>query len=280
MKACIVVVNIFNKNALNLVGELEKYLQVKNYFAVVVEFDGRDISFPKIEYDFVVTLGGDGTVLYASRQCTHKRKPIFPINFGEFGFISGIQPDEWKEKFELFLENKLESTSRFLIHIEVLRDNKKVYSQQALNEVVIAPKEQMKTILLNIEANNVPFGKFKSDSLILATSTGSTAYSVAAGGPIVDPSMDAIILNPVSAFSLSTRPLVLSGKTELTVEVLPSRNSNFMISCDGQVHFDIQAGDFIVVKQSSEKALLVGCTLEVFYSALRSKFHWSGGPFA
>ena len=280
MKNCIVVVNIFNKSALKIVSEIELFLKEKNFMCSVVEFNGQETTFPDIEYEFIITLGGDGTVLYASRQCIHDNKLIFPINFGEFGFIAGIKPDEWKTKLELFFEDAIDFTERSMLYIEVIRDNKKIFQQHVLNEVVLKPKTQMKTILLDIDANNIPFGKFKADGLIVATATGSTAYSVAAGGPIVDPALDAILLNPISAFSLSTRPLVLAGDTELKIEVLPSRTTDFMVSCDGQVHFDIQSGDFVVVKQSSEKALLVGCTQDVFYSALRSKFHWSGGPFA
>ncbi len=280
MKNCIVVVNIFNKSAQKLVAEIELFLKEKQYMCTIVEFNGQNTIFPDVEYDFVITLGGDGTVLYASRQTIHKNKPIFPVNFGEFGFIAGIQPEEWKDKLEYFFANTQDCTQRSLLYIEVIRDSKRIFHQHALNEVVLKPKVQMKTILLDIDANGIPFGKFKADGLILATATGSTAYSVAAGGPIVDPSLDVILFNPISAFSLSTRPLVLAGDTELKIEVLPSRNTDFMVSIDGQVHFDIQSGDFVVVKQSIEKALLVGCTQDVFYSALRSKFHWSGGPFA
>ncbi len=280
MKTCIIVVNIFNQSAINLVQKIEQFLITKNCKSVVFEFNGENKSFPDIEYDFAISLGGDGTVLYVSRQCIHTQRPIFPINFGEFGFIAGIKPDQWKEMLESFLDGTLLPTSRSSLYVEIMRNNKIIYKEHALNDVVLTSKIAMKTIFLNVEANDVPFGKFKGDGLILATSTGSTAYSVAAGGPIVDPTIDAIIFTPVSPFSLSTRPLVLSENTILKIEVLPSRNSQFMVSCDGQVHADIQIGDFVIVKQSSSKTLLVGCNAQVFYSALRSKFHWSGGPFA
>ena len=280
MKNCIVVVNIFNKSAQKIVKEIKTFLTARDFSCTVVEFNGQNTIFPDIDYEFIITLGGDGTVLYASRQCIHQNKPIFPINFGEFGFIAGIQPKEWKAKLDLLLADTIDFTKRSLLYIEVIRNNERVFYQHVLNEVVLKPTLPMKTILLDIEANGIPFGKFKADGVIVATATGSTAYSVAAGGPIVDPVLDAILLNPISAFSLSTRPLVLAGDTELKIEILPSRSSEFMVSCDGQVHFDIQSGDFVIVKQSTEKALLVGCTQDVFYSALRSKFHWSGGPFA
>ncbi len=279
MKTCIVVVNVFNQSAQNLIGEINDFLSKNNYTSVIVEFDGANKSFPDIHFDFVISLGGDGTVLYISRQCIHTQKPIFPINFGEFGFIAGIQPEHWKDSLQAFLDKKLVPTSRSLLYVEVIRNDECVHREHALNEVVLTSSTAMKTIFLNVEVNSIPFGRFKADGIIMATSTGSTAYSLAAGGPIVDPSIDAILFNPVSPFSLSTRPLVLSNQTELTLEVLPSRSSNFLVSCDGQIHTDIQAGDIITVKQSTSKTLLVGCTAPVFYSALRSKLQWSGGPF-
>ncbi len=280
MKTCVVVVNVFNQAAKNLVSEIELFLSSRGYDVVLVNYNGDNKPFPDAHFEFAISLGGDGTVLYVSRQCIHKKLPIFPINFGEFGFIAGIQPNHWKSSLEDFLEKKLLPTKRTSLYVEVVRNNKKVYKAHALNEVVLTSKIAMKTIALNVEANNTHFGKFKGDGLIVATPTGSTAYSVAAGGPIVDPTLDAIIFTPVSPFSLSTRPLVLSGKTVFKIDILPSRNLQFMVSCDGQIHADIEVGDVVTIKQSTSKCLLVGCNAEVFYSALRSKFHWSGGPFA
>ncbi len=277
---CIVVVNVFNQAAKNLISDIELFLSSRGYDVLLVNFNGENKPFPNIDFDFAVSLGGDGTVLYVSRQCMHTKKPIFPINFGEFGFIAGIKPDQWKESLEQFLNKELAPAKRSSLYVEIIRNNKRIYKEHALNEVVLTSKKAMKTISLSVETNETHFGKFKGDGVILATPTGSTAYSVAAGGPIVDPTLDAIIFTPVSPFSLSTRPLVLSGKTVLTLEVLPSRNSHFMVSCDGQVHTDIETGDTIIVKQSTSKCLLVGCNTQVFYSALRTKFHWSGGPFA
>ncbi|MFI3258367.1 MAG: NAD(+)/NADH kinase, partial [Spirochaetales bacterium] len=197
-----------------------------------------------------------------------------------FGFIAGIKSNQWKTALHDFLENKIIPEKRSLLCAEVFRNKKSVHTEHALNDIVVTSKKTMQTIRLNVEANEIPFGKFKADGMIIATSTGSTAYSLAAGGPIVDPALDTIIFNPVSAFSLSVRPLVLPGETILKITVLPSRNYDFMLSCDGQVHADIEEGDCIVIKQSPYKALLVGCSADVFYEALRSKLHWSGGLFA
>lgn len=277
---CIVVVNTFNKNAQSIVRDIEEFLDSKGHKCIIVPFSGKNEDFSSIDYDCAITLGGDGTVLYAARQCALSGKPVFPVNFGEFGFIAGTKPENWQSSLNDFFAGTSTLSKRSLMYAEVLRGGNSVYSGNALNDVLISSKNAAQTISLDIEADGIPFGKFKADGIIVATSTGSTAYSAAAGGPIVDPALDAIIFNPVSAFSLSNRPLVLPSETVLQITVLSSRNSDFVLSYDGQVHTDIKEGDCVVVKQSPHKVLLVGCSSAVFYEALRSKLHWSGGPLA
>ena len=116
--------------------------------------------------------------------------------------------------------------------------------------------------------------------MVVATSTGSTAYSAAAGGPIVDPAIDAFVLSPICPFSLSNRPLVLNSDVKLTIKVLPSRGAEIVLSCDGQEIIKLMSDDIIIMEKNKEKALLVGCDSSVFYYALQSKLNWSGGPNA
>ena len=116
--------------------------------------------------------------------------------------------------------------------------------------------------------------------MILSTSTGSTAYSASAGGPIIDPYIDAMCLTLINPVSLSSRPLILSPQTELNVEILPSRVSDVIVTVDGQIPNDLHIGDVIKIHQAKDKALLVGCTQDKFYNALRQKLNWSGGPNA
>jgi NAD+ kinase len=124
----------------------------------------------------------------------------------------------------------------------------------------------------------VPLGDFKADGIIVSTATGSTAYSASAGGPIIDPGLDAMVLTLINAFSLSSRPIVLSPDGDLEIEILPSRVSGVVISVDGQIPIDLHVGDKIRIRRIEDKALLIGCTKEKFYNALRSKLNWSGGP--
>ena len=279
---CITVVNTYKKEAETLCTRISGFLQKKGHRCIRADFSGADIPFPVNDYDFVVTLGGDGTVLYASRRCAESGKPVFPVNLGKFGFIAGIQPENWQNALEDFLEGKIPLVERSLVKAEVIRSGikKTVYEGTALNDVVLSSSQAAKTVQVEAGTADAAFGIFKADALIAATSTGSTAYSAAAGGPIVDPALDTIILNTVSAFSLSNRPLVLPCNTELVIKVLPSRSEGFILSFDGQVHIPIETGDTIRIKKAERKVLLAGCDSSVFYNALRSKLRWSGGPRA
>jgi NAD+ kinase len=225
-------------------------------------------------------LGGDGTVLYAARLSCKYKIPIFPINLGQFGFIAGIDPNNWKVMLVSFLENNLSIAERTLLNVQVLRNNKVVFSSTPLNDAVIRTGGPAQISELIVEYNGRSFGKFKADGVIVATSTGSTAYSAAAGGPIVDSDLDVFVLSPICPFSLSNRPLVLNSSGKLVIKVLPSRGADIVLSCDGQEIKQLQKDDIIVIERNKENALLAGCDSSVFYSALQSKLNWSGGPNA
>lgn len=275
---CILVVNTYNKAAKLLAGNITSFLKELSHKIVRVDFSGADTPFPCGSYDCAITLGGDGTVLYAARQCAPAAVPVVPVNLGEFGFIAGIDPKKWKTALKAFFAGKMKMSERSLVCAQVVRGGKNIFSGTALNDIVLSGKQAAKTLKVSVSAGTSAFGIFKADALIVATSTGSTAYSAAAGGPIVEPALDVIILNTVCAFSLSTRPLVLPADTRLSVSVLPARINEFVLTLDGQVCTAVQAHDRIDITKAQHPVLLAGCDSAVFYSALRSKLHWSGGP--
>ena len=223
-------------------------------------------------------MGGDGTVLFAARGCAPLGIPIFPINFGSFGFIASVQRDEWKRELDDFFAGKAVVDERSLLQADLIRGQNRRLSAAGMNDIVICGKTAGHMITFNVLYDKVPLGEIKSDGIIVSTATGSTAYSASAGGPIIDPDLDSMVLTLMNAFSLSSRPLVLSPDGELEIEILPSRMSDVVISVDGQIPVDLHVGDVIRVCQHEKKAKLIGCTKEKFYNALRSKLNWSGGP--
>ncbi len=280
VRKVLIIVNISKEESMSLAEEISDYLKKKNIETKMFSFDGfcENTSFE--DYDFVVTLGGDGTVLYAARSCVQAGIPLFPVNFGQFGFLASVQPFEWKYKLDLFLQDNAPVTERSLLQVKVYRNDKVVYSAIGLNDAVISAKRAARTISLDVKYDSLPLCKLKSDGVIISSSTGSTAYSAAAGGPIVDPNLDVFVMTPVNSFSLSSRPIVLSPNGMLSITVEPSRTKDVSLTVDGQEPFSLENRDFVEVTKLEDKVKLVCCTTETFYNALRSKLNWSGGPHA
>lgn len=281
MKKCLIVVNTHKDESQNLGRMIQSYLAAKSIESFVFCFDGFSTENPFTGFDFVITLGGDGTVLFAARGCVKNKIPVFPVNLGEFGFIASIQKNEWQKELDLFLAGKSEVDERNMLNAALVSTRQsEPFSGIGLNDVVICAKTAARTIMFTVSYNDVPLGTFKADGIIISTATGSTAYSASAGGPIIDPELDALVLTPINSFSLSSRPLVLSPKGEVGITILPSRENDVIITIDGQKPFDLHEGDCIKIRRLQEKVKLVGCTTKKFYGALCSKLNWSGGPHA
>ncbi|MBQ0050828.1 MAG: NAD(+)/NADH kinase [Treponema sp.] len=277
-KRCIIIVNTYKEESKRLGAEIKEYLSTLGVHADIFMFNGFSEQYPFPGYDFVITMGGDGTVLFAARGCAPLGIPIFPVNFGSFGFIASVQRNEWKRELDIFLKGDAFIDERSMLKADLVRGGTRRLRATGLNDIVVCGKTAAHTISFNVSYDGVSLGEIKADGIIISTATGSTAYSASAGGPIIDPGLDALVLTLVNAFSLSSRPLVLSPKGELAIEILPSRISDVVISVDGQIPVDLHVGDIVKIKQAEGRAKLIGCTKEKFYDALRSKLNWSGGP--
>ncbi len=280
MKKALIIINVSKNESMDLAQEISKFLESKKISSDFITFDGFNDDFPFLDYDFVVTLGGDGTVLYAARNSVAFEIPLFPVNLGQFGFIASIQPTEWKSQMKLFLSGKASVEERMMIKAEVIRGEKILYSSLGLNDIVISANTAATTISLSIDYDKSLLCKLNADGVIVATSTGSTAYSASAGGPIVDTHLDTFVLTPVNAFSLSSRPIVLSPDGNISVLIEKCRTKEICINVDGQEPFLLQAGDIVSIKKYEKNIKLISSTREKFYNALRSKLNWSGGPHA
>ncbi len=280
MKKALIIINVSKNESMDLAQEISKFLEKKKISSDFITFDGFNDDFPFIDYDFVVTLGGDGTVLYAARNSVAYEIPLFPVNLGQFGFIASIQPAEWKSQMEVFLSGKASVEERTMIKADVIRGEKILYSSLGLNDIVISANTAATTISLSIDYDKSLLCKLNADGIIVATSTGSTAYSASAGGPIVDTHLDTFVLTPVNAFSLSSRPIVLSPDGNISVLIEKCRAKEICINVDGQEPFLLQAGDIVSIKKYEKNIKLISSTREKFYNALRSKLNWSGGPHA
>jgi len=280
MNKALIIINVSKDESMTLAKEIAAYLKKKDVAYDFLSFDGFVDNTDFKGYDFVISLGGDGTVLYAARNASKYGLPVFPVNLGEFGFIASVQPEDWQKELKIFMDGKAVFEKRSMLKVEVRRNGKKVYSSLSLNDAVISAERGVSTIMLSVKRNSLPLCRLKADGLILATPTGSTAYSAAAGGPIVSPEVEAFVLTPLNSFSLSSRPIVLSPDSNLEITVEKSRIKGICLTVDGQEPFGIQTGDIISVILNKKKAKLVAGSEEKFYNALRSKLNWSGVPHA
>lgn len=280
MKKALVIINVYKDESMALAKEISNFLKERDFETEYFSFDGFCDNAPISGYDVVITLGGDGTVLFAARNTVEHDIPIFPVNLGEFGFIASVQPDEWKEQFDNYLAGRVSVEERFMLNVKIKHDGKQIYSSLGLNDIVISAKRAATTVSLAVYYDSLPLCKLKADGVIVSTSTGSTAYSAAAGGPIVDPNLSAFVVTPVNPFSLSSRPIVLNPDGKITMTIENSRTKETSITVDGQEPFLLQIGDEVTVEQNEKKVKLIACTREKFYNALKSKLNWSGVPHA
>lgn len=276
-KNVLIILTTYKLHTAEISDELMRFFQDKGIQVELYYYDGVTAAEPvQKRYDFSVCLGGDGTVLFAARYCAPKKIPVFPINLGEFGFIAGIEPVHWQTAMNEYLAGNAESHKRLMLSTTVYRKGQPIGAFEALNDVVVSGSGIAKLVNLALSFNGISFGVYRADGVIVSSPTGSTAYSAASGGPLMDPTVAAFVLTPISAFSLSNRPIVLPASGTMCIEVLHNRQKDVIVSIDGQQAFPLQEGDIIEVKMSPHRLELIGCSPEAFYTALRSKLAWSG----
>ena len=263
-----------------MVDSIRGYLEERNIEVTVIGFDDNPAVLNSKDFDLAFSLGGDGTVLYSARILADRNLPILAVNMGDFGFITEIGKDEWKSAFEKYQDGLLGISRRIMLKVAVFRNNIQVAKYTGMNDSVVSSSGISKIVKLEVALSNTRLGEYRADGVIVSTPTGSTAYSAAAGGPILDPEMDAMIINPICPFTLSNRTLVIPGSETVSVEVLEEQRTGVTLTVDGQHSFNLKPGDVVRFSRAPENTLLVRSDKRNFYEVLRSKLRWSGGPNA
>ena len=226
--------------------------------------------------DLVIVVGGDGSLLGAARALAGSGVPVLGINRGSLGFLTDIRPDELELKVAEVLKGDYLTESRFLLQAEVRRHGEAMGQGDALNDIVLHPGKSTKMIEFELYIDGHFVCTQKADGLIIATPTGSTAYSLSAGGPIMHPKLDAIVIVPMCPHTLSSRPIVVDSNSELKVVVSPDLQIYPLVSCDGQNHFTCAPGDTITVAKKPQKLRLIHPLDHNYYEACRTKLGWGG----
>ena len=225
--------------------------------------------------DLVIVVGGDGSILGVSRDLAGSGVPVVGVNRGSLGFLAAIAPGDIEEKFEQILSGDYSIEDHFLLEAQVFRDDVLVSSSTALNDVVVNPSSMSRMMEFDLLVNEEFVYNQRSDGIIVASPTGSTAYSLSAGGPIMHPRLDAVVVVPMFPHTLTSRPLVVSGDSTVMVRIIDAAEGAPQLSCDSQINLPLEVGDVVKVGKSEEPLNLLYPAGHSFYESCRSKLDWA-----
>ena len=222
--------------------------------------------------DLLLVLGGDGTLLSMARMVGDLGVPILGVNLGGLGFLTALTLDELFPALEAYLRDELVIEERMLLEARVYRQGERLGEYAALNDVVITKSAMSRIIRLEVAVDGDFATGYRADGLILSTPTGSTAYCLSAGGPIVFPTMDAVVLTPICSHTLTNRPIVLPATQRISITLLTDQD--VMLTLDGQVGFALKANDTVEVRRAAARTRLLRVPQKHFFSVLRTKLKW------
>lgn len=278
MKKVVIVYNRHNELASSVQKQMEEWLCARGFR--VSSCDPHSTDDADLPVDFAVSLGGDGTFLSCARLLSRRPVPVLPVHLGTFGFITEVTHNEWEQTLNAWIQGHLEVENRMVLDITVRRCGKDIQTFTAVNDAVTGVSGISKIVRLSLRFGGFEAGHFRGDGVILSTPTGSTAYSMAAGGPILVPQVPALVFTPISPFSLSWRPMVIPFTDGVTVLVDQNQRADVLLTVDGQVSFPLKEHDEITLKGRQAGVLVIKSERRVFYEVIRSKLGWSGGPHA
>ena len=276
----------FNKdNFYNIFNDLGHFLKNNNidfYLAenkklrlskILFKENVCDFNFVLKESDIILSIGGDGTIISSIRKCLEYKKPILGIHIGGLGFLAECNKDNYKDKILSIEKGDYYIENRMLLNVEI--PDKKI-NYNIINELVIDRRESARTIKTNISISNKFINTYESDGIIFSTPTGSTAYSLSAGGPIVYPDMKIIIITPICPHTLSMRPVIIPSDEVLEVTFENSRSKELSLTIDGQIQKVISSKIRVLVEKSNCSAYLVKFKESDYFKTLRNKMAWKG----
>ena len=224
------------------------------------------------QVDVLLVLGGDGTLLSMARLVGDLGVPILGVNLGGLGFLAALTVEELFPSLDALLRDELLIEERMMLAATVLRQGERLAEYVALNDMVITKSAMSRIIRLEVAVDGDFATGYRADGLILSTPTGSTAYCLSAGGPIVFPTMDAVVLTPICSHTLTNRPIVLPATQRISITLLTDQD--VMLTLDGQVGFALKANDTVEVRRAAARTRLLRVPQKHFFSVLRTKLKW------
>ena len=246
-------------------------------------FENRDLSVASREEiakrcDLAIVVGGDGTLLNVARALAPAGVPILGVNLGRLGFLADVSPHELTERLNEIFKGQFEEEHRSMLSATVIRDGQIISQSDALNDVVIHKWDIARMIELETRIDERLLYKLRADGLIVSTPTGSTAYALSGGGPILDPALQALVLVPICPHTLSNRPVVVSDTANISVIVQGSASTKAQITCDGQINVGLIGGDLVNINRTQHDVRLIHPSGHDHFDTMRKKLHWAEQP--
>lgn len=269
------------------IKRLIRFLEKENYTVILEEHTAGVISGHQSQVcsrtvmgetcDLVIVVGGDGSTLSAARIMARYNVPLLGINRGRLGFLNDITPEEIEEKVGEVLSGKYITEQRFLLDMHLMRDGELIGTSPALNDVVLHPGKSIRMLGFDLYIDGEFVQSQRSDGLIVSTPTGSTAYALSAGGPIMHPKLDAIVMVPMNPHALSSRPIVVNADCEIKLVIGDRNDIDPHVTCDGHEHFVTEPGDVIRIHKKSQQIQMIHPVEHNFFETCRSKLGWGSG---
>jgi len=225
--------------------------------------------------DLAIVVGGDGTFLSAVRSLADLEIPILGINLGRLGFLVDISPDEMIEHLEQIMQGEYVDECRFLLHTEVVRDGKVISKADAFNDVVVHIRDVARMIEFDTYINDQFVNYQRADGLVISTPTGSTAYALSSGGPLLHATLQAMVLVPICPHTLTNRPIVINANSKVEIVIGDSTQTTSQVTFDGQTAVDVKPGDRIIIRKKQSTIHLIHPAAYDYFEILRAKLHWS-----
>ncbi len=266
---------------------LHGFLAHHNYSVIVAADSAHFIDNQTVESsaidtlglhcDLVIAVGGDGTFLAAARAIVKYDIPLIGINLGRLGFLVDVSPNELSDKLLPILQGHHIEEERYLLRTKIIRDGRVIHEETAVNEVVVHRWVTPSMIEIITKIDNVFLNSQRSDGLIISTPTGSTAYSLSAGGPILHPALNALVLVPLNPHTLSNRPIVVNDSAEIEISFCQTKQINALVTCDHIEIPEVLISDKILIKKEAKPIRILHPEGHDFFFILRNKLNWSSG---
>ncbi len=224
--------------------------------------------------DLIIVIGGDGTLLNAARSLANHEPPLLGVNLGRLGFLTDITPDRLQQTLDRILDGHYREERRFLLHAAIMRDGAMISESYAFNDVVVHKWDIARMIEIETYIDGHFVSTMRADGLIVSTPTGSTAYALSGGGPIIQPCLDAVELVPICPHTMSYRPIVVAANSHIEVVVTDNNQPQAQVTCDGQFNLGLMAGDHVSIEKHANEVTLIHPENYDYFKVLRTKLHW------